>query len=121
MFGLTVRWSLLDAPHGTLRALRSYVEDESFAKFAGLDGLRFKTWRAREGEWFEGSYVFVSDKARVAFQDSFEKVAAESAGSKLIGSAPISIEPCEIVAVVRGPAGFRSSSHFEHGSSENDA
>jgi hypothetical protein len=118
MFGLTVRWSLEDAPKGTLKALRAYVEDESFAKFAGLEGLRFKTWRARKGEWFEGSYVFVSDEARAAFQASFEKTAAESAGSRLIGSAPVTIEACEIVAVVRGPAGFRSSSHFEHGAED---
>ena len=115
MYGLTVRWSLTAAPKGTLRALRSYVEDESFAKFAALDGLRFKTWRAHKGEWFEGSYVFVSDEARAAFQASFEKAATDSPVSKLIGSPPIVIEPCEIVAVVRGPSGFRSSSHFEHG------
>ena len=115
MYGLTVRWSLADAPKGTLKALRAYVEEESFAQFAGLEGLRIKTWRARKGEWFEGSYVFVSDKARAAFQESFEKIAAGSAGSKLIGSVPISIEACEILAVLRGPAGFRSSSHFEHG------
>jgi len=114
MYGLTVRWSLADAPKGTLKALRTYVEDESFARFAGLDGLRFKTWRARKGEWFEGSYVFVSEEARAAFQKGFEEIAADSAGSKLIGSAPITIEPCEIVAVVRGPAGFRSSPRFEH-------
>jgi hypothetical protein len=107
MYGLTVRWSLADAPKGTLKALRAYVEDESYAKFAGLDGLRVKTWRAVKGEWFEGSYIFVSDEARAAFQ--------KSAGSKIIGSAPILIEACEIVAVVRGPSGFRSSSHFEHG------
>ena len=114
MYGLTVRWSLTDAPKGTLKALRAYVEEESFAKFAGLEGLRFKTWRASKGQWFEGCYVFVSDDARTAFQANFEKIAADSAGSQLIGSAPISIEACEIVAVVRGPAGFRSSSHFEH-------
>jgi len=120
MYGLTVRWSLADAPKGTLKALRSYVEDESFAKFAALHGLRFKTWRARKGEWFEGSYVFVSDAARSAFQDSFEKVAAGSAGSKIIGSPPITIEAYEVVAVVRGPAGFRSSASFEHDKRDDD-
>ena len=114
MFGLTVRWSLEDAPKGTLKALRSYVEDESYAKFAGLEGLRVKTWRARKGEWFEGSYIFVSDEARAKFQEDFEQRAAKSPGSKIVGAAPISIEACDIVAVVRGPAGFRSSSHFEH-------
>jgi hypothetical protein len=113
LFGLTVRWSLADAPKGTLKALRSYVEDESFAKFAGLDGLRFKTWRAVKHEWFEGTYVFVSDEARAAFQADFEQKAATSAGSKIIGSAPVVIEPCEIIGVVRGPAGFRSAADFE--------
>lgn len=119
MYGLTVRWSLTDAPKGTLKALRAYVEDESFAKFAALEGLRFKSWRAHKGAWFEGSYVFVSDEAREKFQDSFTKDAAKSPVSKLIGSAPILIEPCEIVAVVRGQAGFRSSSHFEHDPSDD--
>jgi hypothetical protein len=114
MYGLTVRWSLADAPKGTLKALRAYVEDESFAKFAALDGLRLKTWRAVKGHWFEGSYVFVSEEARAAFQKGFEEVAADSPVSKLIGSAPITIEACEIVAVVRGQAGFRSSARFEH-------
>ena len=50
MFGLSVRWSLAGAGDRALDGLRSYVEEESFAKFAGLEGLRFKTWRAREGE-----------------------------------------------------------------------
>lgn len=113
MFGLTVRWSLADAPKGTLKALRTYVEDESFQRFAGLEGLRFKTWRAVKGQWFEGTYVFVSDDARAAFQHDFEKKAATSSGSKIIGSAPVVIEACEIIGVVRGPAGFRSSADFE--------
>jgi len=111
--GLTVRWSLADAPSDTLDKLRTYVEDVSYSKFAGLDGLRFKSWRARPGERFEGSYVFASAKARDAFQADFEPTAAESGGSRIIGSGPILIEPCEIVAVVRGPSGFRSSPTFE--------
>jgi hypothetical protein len=113
MYGLTVRWSLADASPDALDELRSYVEDVSFSRFAGLDGLRFKSWRARPGEWFEGSYVFATSEAREAFQAGFEPGAADSAGSRIIGSAPILIEPCEIVAVVRGPAGFRSSATFE--------
>lgn len=113
MYGLTVRWSLADAPKKVLKDLREYVENESHAKFAGLEGLRFKSWRAREGEWFEGCYVFKTNDDRVKFQKSFEEKAHKSPGSKIIGSAPILIEPCEIVAVVRGPAGFRSSPAFE--------
>lgn len=113
MYGLTVRWSLADASPGVLKELKKYIEDESHSKFAGLHGLRFKSWRAREGEWFEGCYVFKSDEDRVKFQTTFEEEAHKSPGSKIIGSSPIIIEPCEIVAVVRGPAGFRSASAFE--------
>lgn len=112
MKGLAVRWSLREAPADTLERLRHYVEDTSFKKFGTLDGLRFKSWRAREGEWFEGTYVFVSDEARVSFQADFEKIAAQSQGSQIIGSAP-EIEPFEVVAVVRGPAGFKSAARFE--------
>ncbi|MFS0884250.1 hypothetical protein [Aeromicrobium sp. 179-A 4D2 NHS] len=107
-----MRWSLTDAPAGTLDRLRDYVEHESHAKFAGLSGLRFKTWRAREGEWFEGTYVFVSDEARAAFQTDFETRADGVPGSTMTGTTP-AIEPFEVVAVVRGPAGFRSAARFE--------
>lgn len=108
-----MRWSLTDAPTGTLEALRAYVEDESFARFAGLDGLRFKTWRARDGEWFEGQYVFVSSEARSSFQADMESRLDELPGTTIVGSPPVVVEECEIVAVVRGPAGFRSSASFE--------
>ena len=60
----------------------------------------------REGEWFEGCYVFETAEARDAFQSEFSAVAAESPGSQLVGSAPVLIEPCEIVAVAEGAAGF---------------
>lgn len=112
MYGLSVRWPLADAPDGALERLHEYVEAESHAKFAGLPGLRFKTWRAREGEWFEGTYVFVSDEARAAFQADFETRAADAPATAMIGVTP-EIEPFEVVAVVRGPAGFRSAPRFE--------
>jgi len=66
----------------------------------------------RAGEWFEGCYVFVDDVARDAFQTTFTAIAAESAGSKLIGSAPILIEPCTIVAVAEGASGFVAPARF---------
>ena len=62
----------------------------------------------RPGEWFEGCYVFVDDAARAAFQESFTQTAAESPGSEIIGSAPVLIEECEVVAVAGGPEGFVS-------------
>lgn len=113
MYGLTVRWSLDAAPEGALEQLRDYVENTSFARFAGLDGLRFKSWRTRPGEWFEGSYVFVSDEARTAFQTQFEATAHAAPGTEIVGRPPVLVEAHEVVAVVRGPAGFRSAARFE--------
>ena len=106
--GLTVRWSLVGAPGGVEQQLADYVAESSHARFEGLDGLRFKTWRMRAGEWFEGCYVFTDDTARAAFQEQFTAGAAESPGSKLVGSAPVLIEECDVVAVALGPEGIGS-------------
>jgi hypothetical protein len=112
MHALTVRWSLVEAPDGVAEKLAAYVEETSHARFTGMDGLRFKTWRMRPGEWFEGCYVFASDEARSAFQAGFEATAAESPGSQIIGSAPILIEPCEVVAVAEGGAGLLAAPRY---------
>lgn len=106
MHGLTVRWSLENAPHGVEQALSAYVESTSHARFSGKAGLRFKTWRMRTGEWFEGCYVFETPVERNSFQEEFTATAAESPGSQIVGSAPVLIEPCEIVAVAEGGSGF---------------
>lgn len=106
MHGLTVRWSLEGAPDGVEEALATYVRDTSHARFTGKEGLRFKTWRMRDGEWFEGCYVFESPAARDAFQEKFTKTAADSPGSQIVGSAPVLIEPCRVVAVAEGGSGF---------------
>ena len=106
MHGLTVRWSLVGAPDGLEASLASYVADTSHARFTGMDGLRFKTWRLVPGQWFEGCYVFESPGAREAFQTEFTATADESPGSRIVGSGPVLIEPCEIVAVAEGAAGF---------------
>ncbi len=109
MRGLTVRWSLADAPADVLQTLADYVADTSHARFTGMAGLSYKTWRAVPGEWFEGCYVFVDDAARAAFQEQFTAVAAESPGSQIVGSAPVLIEACEVVAIAEGDAGFAAS------------
>jgi len=109
MRGLTVRWSLADAPEGIEEKLATYVAETSHAKFTGMTGLCFKTWRMRPGEWFEGCYVFATDEARAEFQTTFAQGAAEAPGSKLIGSAPILIEECEVVAIAEGWEGFQAS------------
>jgi hypothetical protein len=113
MNGLTVRWSLADAPAGVEDALASYVAGTSHARFSVMEGLRFKTWRSVPGEWFEGCYVFADDAARAAFQETFTAGAAESPGSQIIGSPPILIEPCSIVAVAEGASGFVAAPQME--------
>ena len=106
MHGLTVRWSLADAPAAVEQELADYVAGTSHARFTGKAGLRFKTWRMRSGEWFEGCYVFETPEEREKFQSEFAAGAAESPGSQIIGSAPVLIEPCDIVAVAEGGSGF---------------
>ena len=112
MAGLTVRWSLADAPDGVEEALAAYVADTSHARFSAMAGLRFKTWRMRPGEWFEGCYAFVDDVARAAFQESFTATAAESPGSTIIGSAPVLIEECAVVSVAEGASGFQAAPRY---------
>ncbi|GGD15291.1 hypothetical protein [Nocardioides daphniae] len=109
MKGLSVRWPLAQAPSGAEQELRDYVADSSHARFSGMSGLRFKTWRMREGEWFEGTYVFVSDEARAEFEAGFRPGADDSPVSKIVGAGPESIEPFEVVAIAEGWDGFSSS------------
>lgn len=107
MRSLTIRWSLADAPDGVEEELASYVESTSHARFTGMAGLRYKTWRVRPGEWFEGHYVFVSDEARAAFQRTFVEGMADAPGTRIIGSEPILVEASEVVAVAEGWDGFQ--------------
>jgi hypothetical protein len=106
MYGLSVRWSLAGATDGVAKELREYVVGRSLERFSGMAGLRFKTWRMRPGEWFEGTYVFATAAARDAFLASFRETAATSPGSAIIGSAPVAMEPFEVVAVAEGGEGF---------------
>ena len=52
-----------------------------------------------------------STGAEAAVARTFTEGAAESPGSKIVGSAPILIEECEIVAVAQGWEGFEASPH----------
>ena len=108
MFGLSVRWSLAEASDDAPARLRAYVVGRSLARFTQLAGLRFKTWRMIEGDWFEGTYVFASAAARDDFAAGFAATAAESPGSLLVGSSPVAIEAFEVVAIAEGPSGFSS-------------
>lgn len=113
MRGLTVRWSLADASADVLDRLADYVAGVSHERFTGQDGLSYKTWRCVPGEWFEGCYVFGDEAARIAFQEAFTAVADESPGSQIIGSSPILIEACAIVAIAEGAAGFVAAPRAE--------
>lgn len=104
--GLTVRWSLAEAPEGVEDALADYIAATSHARFTAMEDLGFKVWRMRRGEWFEGCYVFVDEAARTAFQETFAATAADAAGSRIIGSPPVAIEECEVFAVAEGRGGF---------------
>jgi hypothetical protein len=112
MPGLTVRWSLAGAPAGVEEELASYVAGTSHERFSTMAGLRHKTWRCRPGEWFEGCYVFVDDATRAAFQETFAATAADAPGSQIIGSAPILIEACTIVAEAEGASGYTAAARF---------
>jgi len=105
--GLTVRWSLTDAPDGAEQALADYVADTSYDRFSAMPDLDYKTWRTVPGEWFEGCYVFADESARAAFQETFTTGAAAAPGSQIIGSPPILIEACSVVAIAEGASGFR--------------
>jgi hypothetical protein len=109
MHALTVRWSLEGAPDGVEESLAAYVAETSHARFTGLPGLRFKTWRVRTGEWFEGCYVFETDAARDAFQSRFTATAVEAPGSRIVGAAPVLIEASDVVAVAEGGGGGLAS------------
>ncbi len=113
MRGLTVRWSLRGAPADMADRLADYVAQTSFERFSGMEGLSFKTWRAVPGEWFEGVYVFVSDEARARFQDEFSATAAEAPASRMLGSPPVLVEPCRVVAVAEGAERFEAASRAE--------
>jgi len=87
-------------------ALDTHAAETSHARFTGKEGLRFKTWRPRAGEWFEGCYCFETSSAREEFQREFTASAAESPSSQIVGASPVLIEPCEIVAIAEGGSGF---------------
>jgi hypothetical protein len=106
-YGLTVRWSLAEAPAGVEETLREYVVGTSIARFMFLDGLAFKVWRMRPAEWFEGTYVFDTEHDRTMFRADFESTMADAKGTEIIGSLPMLIESYEVVAIAEGPSGFR--------------
>ena len=107
MRGLTVRWSLVDAAPGVEDELAAYVETTSHARFTGMVGLRYKTWRLKPGEWFEGHYVFATDADRAEFQRAFLDTVADAPGTRIVGAEPVLVEASDVVAVAEGWEGFQ--------------
>jgi hypothetical protein len=104
---LTIRWSLEGAPDGVEEELASYVETTSHARFTGMAGLRYKTWRIKPGEWFEGHYVFATDADRAEFQQAFTDTVADAPGTRIVGAEPVLVEASDVVAVAEGWEGFQ--------------
>ena len=106
MLGLSIRWSLEGLPDSVLDELAAYVEGTSHARFTGMAGLRYKVWRARPGEWFEGTYVFGTVADRERFQEQFQATLDDAPGTRIVGAPPVLVEPWEVVAVAEGWDGF---------------
>lgn len=103
MYGLTVRWSLMDSPPGTEQALREYVRDTSVTRFTGMPGLVLKTWQMAERGFFSGVYVWSTPEARAGFLERFR--AGPSEVSQLVGRGPDVIQEWELVGVATGADG----------------
>ncbi|MQW75740.1 hypothetical protein GHK92_07635 [Nocardioides sp. dk4132] len=112
MNGLTVRWPLGDAPAGVGQELARHVASAEHASYTGRSGLRFKVWRTVPGEWFEAVYVFASDEACADFEAELAETVAGSEISRIIGSPPVLVQPCEIVGVAEGWDGFEASARL---------
>ena len=108
MYGLTVRWSLMDSPPGTDQALRDYVRDESVAKFSGMPGLVQKTWQLAERGFFSGVYVWATTEARAEFLERFR--ANPSRVTQLLGNGPELVQEWDVVGVAIGADGPLSRS-----------
>jgi hypothetical protein len=107
MHGLTVRWSLRDAPAGTAQALRDYVRDESVPRFTGMPGLVQKTWQLAEHGFFSGNYVWATPEAREQFLEQFR--ANPSKVTQLVGAGPELISEWELIGFAAGAEGPLSS------------
>lgn len=103
MYGLTVRWSLMDTPAGTEDLLREYVLQSAVERFTGMPGLVQKTWQLAERGFFSGLYVWSSGQARADFLEAFR--ANPSPVSQLLGNGPDIIQEWELVAVADGADG----------------
>jgi hypothetical protein len=101
--GLTIRWSLRDAPAGTAQALREHVREDGVARFSGMDGLVQTTWQMADRGFFSGVSVWSTPEARAEFLAGFR--ANPSRVTQLVGSGPELIQEWELVGVATGADG----------------
>ena len=94
------------------RGAAAYVDESSHARFTDMRGLRFKTWRMRPGPVVRGLLRLRQRRGALGLPAHLRQGAGESPGSKIIGSAPVLIEECDIVAMAEGQDGFRAASRF---------
>ncbi|MEO6203909.1 MAG: hypothetical protein ABIO67_00775 [Mycobacteriales bacterium] len=106
MYGLTIRWSLTDADAVVSDKLRTYVRDESIARFTGMPGLLWKTWQMVDGGFFAGNYVWATEQARTEFLESFR--ASPSAVTLMVGHTPDVVQEFDVVGIAVGAEGFPS-------------
>ena len=114
MNGLTVRWSLEGAPDGVEAALATYVAETSHARFSEHARAALQDLAQRAGG--SGSRAATSSRTTPRGGSSrtpSPPAAAESPGSQIIGSPPILIEPCVVVAIAEGAAGFEPAARAE--------
>ena len=103
MFGLTIRWSLMDSPAGTDQALRDYVTGSSVERFTGMTGLVQKTWQLAERGFFAGTYIWATEQARADFVEHFR--ATPSPVSQLLGHGPDILQEWELIGMAVGADG----------------
>ena len=106
MLGLTVRWSLTDAPEGVEEQLRDYVAETSHARFTGMAGLRFKTWRMVRASGSRAATSSPPTRRVRSSSASSPRVPPSRRARQIVGSAPVLIEACDVVAVAEGWDGF---------------
>lgn len=103
MYGLTIRWSLMDSPADTGDQLRDYVRDTSVERFTDMPGLVQKTWQLNERGFFSGVYIWSSAQDRATFLEGFR--ANPSPVTQLVGTSPDVIQEWELIGVAVGADG----------------
>ena len=104
MYGLTIRWSLTHAEAGVDDALRTYVREQSVARFSDMPGLHLKVWQIVDSGFFAGVYLWKTEAARAEFLEAFR--ASPSKVTQLVGHDPDVIQEWDVAGIAIGAEGF---------------